>query len=328
MIDSKIKSFIKTTLTPSFFLFFGIALAIWYLNRLSGEYQTIVEVPFTVTGRADSMFLDGESSYIARCNIVTKGHKQLYYKIMGFPTIELTTSELTIKPDRDIRQLLHIDAETLSRALASHMKSDDILLGVIDSSIRVEGYKYSEKEVDITADISLNLKGRYMQVGQVALSPSKIVIYGDSSVIDSIKTVYTKPIEINNPNEALNGYIALNSNKDYLFDNEEIAYKVDVEQYSEHSFEAEVEVLSDATSSYEIIPSKVKVKCNIARSFFRDFDPNYIYVYVSKGDSISVKQSDGDYAGNDKYRVNYRHSLNGVEIIDISPRYVTVLKRR
>lgn len=328
MIGSRIKAVAKATLTPTFFIFFGIALAIWYLNRLSNEYQTVVDVPFTITGRVDSMFLDGESSYIARCNIVAKGQKQLYYKLMGFPAIKLSTSEVTIKPDGAIKQFLHIDTESLERALGSHMKSGDILTGVIDSSIKIEGYRYSEKRVDITADVSLNLKGRYMQIGETALSPSKITIYGDSSVIDTVSTVYTKHIDIDNPNEALNGYVTLRDSRDYLFENIDIAYKLDVEQYSEHSFEAEIEVMSDRAGNYEIIPSKVKVKCNIAKSFYKDFDPNYIYIYVEKGDSTSIKHNGGNYAGGDKYRVDYRHSLNGVDIIDITPKYVTVLNSK
>lgn len=328
MLLKRVYNYIMKSLSPSFLIFLAIAFVIWSFNRLGGEFTGVSEIPISISGRVDSIFFDPGREYQVRCNITSKGFSHLLSYLQGAPaSTVIPAAELNLSKHPSQSGYYNVDVKSLENALASRF-SGGTFISIADSNIAIAGACYSEKRVEIRANTQINLGGLYMQVGKARLEPETAIIYGQKAVIDTVDYLVTEQIVVNNPYNDIEGRIAISNDELYSIHPQFVDFSIDVEQYAEVNFEASVEVFASedsvATSSYKLMPAKVKVKCNVTRSLYQDFSWDNIVLYVD----LSEKVNGGDgYAGRDRYRVGVLSSIVGVEVVDISPKYITVLKR-
>ncbi len=328
-MKSRIYEYLKRGLNPSFLIFLFVSLVIWSLNRLSNDFQGATQLPITIGERKDSLFFDTDKEYAINCITRVNGYQRLINQITGYKPLRVDAAELTITADTVQSGYYFVDIASLEKAVSLKLK-DETLISISDNILKIKGESYSEKRVPIRADISLELDGKYMLLGQPHLVPSQVTIYGSSSHIDTITSVVTEPIVIDNPHSSISAKVNLKSNDLYHLGVSRVAYDIDLEQFVQQQFQAKLSLLNGtnfiSSSSYTVIPSTVNIKCNIARSYHNDFTPEDIILYANITPS-DTKQPQAGTAGNDIYRVELYTEIEGVEVVDIEPKYVTILKR-
>lgn len=315
---------------PQFIIFLLIAFGMWNLNRLNSVYVNDIEVPVTIDGTQNpNSNKKDNNKFNVVCKVRGNGYTILLMHLFPrFKAVEISAADVKMVPSQDSTYYT-INIISLEKAISQKLATVE-LQAILNNDIKIDAVNYAEKNVPIEANLSLNVKGQYMQVGNSILTPAYVTIKGKAETVKNITKVSTEPIIITSDDTEPAGTIKLQKIPDIIYSVKSVSYAIDIEQYTEVIIDANVSVRVDSIKSvnpneYTILPQKVKAVVNVAESKYKDFDQSKVDLYVDFNPNSEVKGST-DYLGNNKFKVKIDGLPIGIEKVIISPAYVTILK--
>lgn len=246
-----------------FFLVFSSA--IWYLNKLSGDYVIDLKLPVKVTYTDTDKILVDEGETYLKVQVKTKGYTILRYK---FKTA-LNPVQIDIASYRLFRQSGSGDRYYV---LSNFLKSN--LATQLPSNIKIENinpdtlfFRFSSsysKIVPIVASTKLSFEDQYMQVGHILISPNRVKISGPESVIRNVKYVKTELISGELLNESISGTTGLEAHPNILMSTKDVRYTVDVAKYAESTIRLPIKMSGVDSNSVLLIPSVAELTYRVA----------------------------------------------------------------
>lgn len=220
-----------------------LAFVIWSVHKLSDNYSYFFQ--FGVTAKSSLGGKEPEALSENKLNIRarTSGFYILQYKFGKAEPF------LTISPEN--RAFRKVPRQTGSyyiltsevRDLISSATGDKLMIETLGTDTLFFKFKgVSQKTVPVGVRSSITYKDQYMKTGDIRLNPSFVTLYGESSVIDKIDTLYTKLIRVEKAESNLNGVIKLEGVTGSSISHDEVLYSVNVERYVEKEITIPVKV--------------------------------------------------------------------------------------
>lgn len=318
-----VKKFISLFKDPLLLVFIVIAAVMWYLNHLNATFMNDVTVPIRVRGMSGVDRSDSDGAFDVVCRVRGNGYTLMLMNLFPrYAAMELSASDLSVSSDPYDSVYYNVNLSSLERAISSQIK-DVELVGVLNNEVRVRADRYAEKTVEVRPRIRFDRQGQYMQLGPVVLEPSSVVVKGAVRDVAAVDYVETMPVTVGVDRHDYVGMVELRRPAGVEMSVSEVKYNVDIDRFTEYSVVKKVEVRG-ADGDFVVLPSSVTVKCNVAVSRIEGIRDNGPVVYVDYG-SGDLK-GDDSYIGNDRYIVKVDGLIDGMGEVDISPRYVTVLR--
>lgn len=317
------KKFISFFKDPLLVVFIVIAAVMWYLNHLNATFMSDVTVPIKVRGMSGVDRSDSDGTFDVVCQVRGNGYTLMLMNLFPrYAAMELSASDLSVSYDPFDSAYYEVNLRSLERAISSQIK-DVELVGVLNNEVRVRADRYAEKTVEIKPRIRFDRQGQYMQFGPVVLDPSTVVVKGPVRDVAAVDYVETLPVTVGVDRHDYVGIIELRRPAGVEMSVSDVRYNVDIDRFTEYSMVKKVEVRG-AKGNFVVLPSSVTVKCNVAVSRIDRVGDNEPVVYVDYGGKDP--KGDDSYIGDDKYIVRIDGLMDGMGDVDISPRYVTVLR--
>ncbi len=297
----------------------------WYLNRLNATYINEIIVPVRIEGVYASGERFSNEYFNVECRVRGNGYAILLGRL--FPrakSITLSAGDVVITR-REGDTFYNINIGSLERAIASRLKGLE-LLSVLDNAVRVDAVNYAEKMLPVVPDITLNLRGQYMQVGKTVIEPCSVLMKGDAAVLERLNAVYTQEKSIKSLRNDLVGIIDLVPVESVSSSVKNVRYEIQVEQYTEVRFTKPVEVVdarknNGEATGFTVIPASVTVIFNVAKNYYNDFKKENVGFFVEyDGDSPEVPGREHEY------EVKVKGLSPGVQIVSVEPAYVAVFE--
>ena len=318
----KIWIVIRKYVNTQFLVFLMIAVALWYMNKLSAIYTDQIKIPVNIIGADPTIETDNNSYFNLTLKVKASGFALLQNRLFPYPSkIDIPLGDLTWNKKED-GGYYHIHIPSLEKALALRLNNAFDLLSITDTEVTAYIDKYTSKTVPVKPNIILDLKGQYMQVGDVFVQPSELTISGKESDLNEIEALTTKPKIIRSSGRDAVGVLDIEQEEGVVIPEKSIRYKIELEPYTEQTCVLPVQVfvsgdsLPSVTDEFTIIPDSVRIVCNVSKSNFNKFSVRDIIAGVE----YRPYQKDNKY----EVHVDIRHK--GVDLISIKPVYVTVLK--
>lgn len=313
---------------PLFLLFVAIALAAWYLNRLNNTYQQDIHLPIYIEGIKNPTLSAGNDYFNLYCRVRAKGYDFLLYKLL--PKSKMVTIPISeILSASSTSENPTINMSMLETAVSDRLKSIE-LIKLHETNLKIANIAYSEKYVKIASDIKLKIQGGYMQIGEVKFDPCSVLVRGNERYIENIDSVFTYKKVITTPFNTLSDEIGLQKQDGVSYSPEIVEYHIIVDRFTEHKISAPPKIITTDSlteiSEYTIIPSKIDLCFNVAQSINQLFSANSFELYIDY-DSSQKAIEEGNYIGNNLYKVKVRNLPLEVTLRYIEPSYVTVLKQ-
>jgi len=318
-----VKKFISLFKDPLLLVFIIIAAVMWYLNHLNATFMNDVTVPIRVRGMSGVDRSDSDGTFNVVCRVRGNGYTLMLMNLFPrYAAMEISASDMSVSSDPSDSAYYNVNLSSLERVIASQIK-DVELVGVLNNEVRVRADRYAEKNVEIKSRIRFDRQGQYMQLGPVVLEPSSVVVKGAVRDVAAIDYIETMPVTVGEDRHDYVGMVELRRPAGVEMSVSEVKYNVDIDRFTEYSVVKKVEVRG-ADGDFVVLPSSVTVKCNVAVSRIDGIRDNGPVVYVDYGGTDP--KDDDSYIGNDRYIVKIDGLTDGMGEVDISPRYVTVLR--
>ena len=262
----------------TFLIFLVISTAAWFLVKLSENYVTqttfrlqLEEVP------ADKWVSSDEQSVKMSLNI--DGFHTLRYKMIRdrFVTIPLDEVSYRLENNNTYSFSSQYVAEKVADKLG--INASDITMN--DAKIYFTMDALKSKVVPIVLQSDVTTARQYGIYGIPMLDPSSVTIYGPQEVIDTIKTVRTEPLIMNNVSQNFSATLPLDLLGGQIHsDVKEVKAEVQVEKYTELDVEVPIKV-SDSLKM-RFFPETMSVKCLVAMRDYASISPESFSVAVDE----------------------------------------------
>ena len=262
----------------TFLIFLVISTAAWFLVKLSEDYVTqttfrlqLKEMP------ADKWISSDEQSVKMSLNI--DGFHTLRYKMIRDRFVSIPLNEVSYRLENG--NIYSFSSQYVAERVAEKLGINASDITMNDAKIYFTMEVLKSKVVPIVLHSDITTARQYDIYGIPMLDPSSVTIYGPQEVIDTIKTVRTEPLTMNNVSQTFSAIVPLDLLEGKLHSNvKEVKAEVQVEKYTE----MDIEVPIQATDSLKLrfFPETMSVKCLVAMRDYASITPESFKVAVDK----------------------------------------------
>jgi hypothetical protein len=262
----------------TFLIFLVISTAAWFLVKLSENYVTqttfrlqLEEMP------ADKWVSSDEQSVKMSLNI--DGFHTLRYKMIRDRFVSIPLNEVSFRLENG--NIYSFSSQYVAEKVAEKLGINASDITMNDAKIYFTMEVLKSKVVLVVLHSDITTARQYDIYGIPMLDPSSVTIYGPQEVIDTIKTVRTKPLTMNNVSQTFSAIVPLDLLEGKLHSNvKEVKAEVQVEKYTE----MDIEVPIQATDSLKLrfFPEMMSVKCLVAMRDYASITSESFKVAVDK----------------------------------------------
>jgi hypothetical protein len=272
-------------------IFLLISSAIWFVNKLSYDYQSNVDVELhIVSSNAQELVSCGQQQNL-RCLARAKGYDFLWHKIFANPIVRIDISHYNFSTATLGMYGLH--TQHVQPLVANMLGEEFEIIDLHTDTINFCIDALSSKKVPIRPNITISCALQHIQCGSIEFAPDSVIINGAQRDIEGVDYVETIPVVLNNVNCNVSTSIplALPEFNRYVLANKEIMLRLNVIRYTENRQTLQIVCKNKPTNvNIDFFPSNVDVSFYYAIEYSRifvDIRPQLVVDYADISNSMS-----------------------------------------
>lgn len=249
----------------SFFLL--LAFIFWYLNSLGKDADYDIKYPVRYINLPEERVLADDLP--ARLDLYLKGpgYSILKLRLSGNRSpVMLDVSTINYRRVPGSRTLsYYIITSGLISKLKNQLRTECEITSIKPDTLFFSFDRIISKQVQVLPDIEVITEKQYLVKGDILAYPDTIVITGPKRILDTVKTIKTRPRKLKGVNETIIKSFALVTPEECTVSAKKVILTIPVEQFTEAEINVPVKILNCPDSiSVKIFPDIVSVKCLVA----------------------------------------------------------------
>ncbi len=281
------KPWIKRGPLKTFSFFLGFSAMIWVVTQFSKDYTEVLEMPIVYTNLPKDKILVGDTPKTLDIRIRDRGFYIAWNRMFPQEII------IDISDAREEGKSLVYDLELQKTAILSQLDLEYENVVFLQKNIKISFEQLTIKKVAVIASIDLSFAVGYSALKEIELQPDSIRVSGAASIMDTLKTIKTKPLKIKNISNDIKGKVKLetsNLKQVSLYQNE-VNYSIRTEKFTEGKVEIPIKLLNVPEGTNVVIfPKNVVIYYQVSLKDFEKIDSSSFLVAV---DFKNAKDSDG-----------------------------------
>ena len=262
----------------TFLIFLVISTAAWFLVKLSENYVTQTTFRLQMEEvQADKWISSDEQSVKMSLNI--DGFHTLRYKMIRDRVVTIPLNEVSYRLENG--NTYSFSSQYVAEKVAEKLNINASDITINDAKIYFTLDALKSKVVPVVLQSNVTTARQYDIYGIPTLDPSSVTVYGPQEVIDTIKTVRTEPLIMNNVSQNFNVTLPLDLLGGRIHSNvKEVKAEVQVEKFTE--MDVEVPIKMTDSLKMRFFPETMTVKCLVAMRDYASITPENFAVAVDK----------------------------------------------
>ena len=262
----------------TFLVFLVISTAAWFLVKLSENYVTQTTFRLQMEEvQADKWISSDEQSVKMSLNI--DGFHTLRYKMIRDRVVTIPLNEVSYRLENG--NTYSFSSQYVAEKVAEKLNINASDITMNDAKIYFTLDALKSKVVPVVLQSNVTTARQYDIYGIPTLDPSSVTVYGPQEVIDTIKTVRTEPLVMNNVSQNFNVTLPLDLLGGRIHSNvKEVKAEVQVEKFTE--MDVEVPIKMTDSLKMRFFPETMTVKCLVAMRDYASITPENFAVAVDK----------------------------------------------
>ncbi len=267
------KGLFKQRKANVFSLFLLLSLLLWSLIKLSQPYHTNMAFNVTYKNIPQDRTLLGEPVKQVDVNLNGNGFRLLNYAFFT-PTLVVDLDKAkTVKDD-----LFYINTNQDLSLIQRQFPNEIKLVSIKPDSLFMRLGVNKEKKLITTLDLELQFKKGYNLEEKITLEPNVISVRGREDLIDSLKSLHTEKIVLNEVDADFSETVKLliKERFDELnFSHTEVKVSGKVGKFTEGIMEVPIEVVNlPEDVVIKLFPNKLEVLYVVSLSKFKEIGPD------------------------------------------------------
>ncbi|WP_340198453.1 CdaR family protein [Ascidiimonas sp. W6] len=250
---------VKRRKLSEFILFFGITFILWFFIKLSESHNAILNFDIAYVSVPDDKLILGNPTASIDVSIKAGGYAIIRHRIFK-RTLKLDVSRAENKDGVYV-----LNTQYLEAAVKEQLDKDVSFQNLQMGFIAIELGKNSEKKVPITPNLTVLFERDFDLYGDFEINPDSITVSGPENVVDTLSSLETEKIVLNDVNTDFSVEAALvisEALEPVQLSAQTIQIKGKVVRYTEKILEVPIIINNKPDQvSIRLFPDKVNVKC-------------------------------------------------------------------
>lgn len=314
LLNKKIVAFLICILIASF---------LWIINALNRTYTKTIAVPVKFINLPKNKALSSELPKFIQADVKASGAKLLF---IDFKKHE---KEIIIDLNNLSSKQLKLNNLAINTALSignlSKLFNTEIeLIKVKPDSIYFSFGRSYQKIVPVIADLQIDFDTLYNYGDKVKISPSSLILYGDSLLLSSIDEVKTEKIILNNLNKTINQKATIVLPEEFEerigISQKEVSLDINVDKFTELNLDVPVETIN-VPKGFELktFPDKINIHIKVGLLEYDSLRTEQFRVIVDYKEIVKNKN---------KLPIKIDLQPDNIKIIKIIPQKVEFLIKK
>lgn len=254
----------------TFFGFLLLAAGFWLMQNLQQEYEVEMTIPIKYRNIPPEVAFTSTPPEHVTIRVKDKGSVLLNYALWGsFMPLDVNLKELPLNKTR----FIPADRKKIESDIQKQLIASTSLTYTEPTSIDLSYGKLKEKEIPVSFNGLIETRSGFQIVGDIDISPSKVMMFANQATIDSVKVIQTEFKQISRLDKSISISVKLQKPEGASLDPEMIILTVPVEEFTEKTLVVPI-LCSDLPGVYELktFPSSVNVSCNVSTLRFKELE--------------------------------------------------------
>ncbi len=310
LLARKLKSFLYAKDVLSFLLFVALSAGFWFVNALDKTRDITIEIPIQYTNiPAEIAFTNNLPSHIS-VDIRDEG-----IHLFAYANERLKPLKLEFNEKFDDKGEMTIHATQLYKQLQTYLLTTTKINGIKPDSILIKYEKLFVKKLPVKLNGKIETEHQYMLSNTLDIKPSYINVYGPKNVLDSLREIFTEPVEIDKLNDTTAIKVKLKKHDFVKYSSNEVNVTFFVEMFTEKTVEIPVNTINFPVHlKARTFPAIVKATFNIGISHFKKYKTTDFQIVIDYND---IKQN-----LDSKYKLKILNNKSYINNIRLAPQEV------
>jgi hypothetical protein len=296
-------------------IFVLLSTVFWLLSALSENYSTTIRYPVKFTNLPKKSVLINELPDKVDLKVEAHGFTLLRYKISrSIIPLNINVKNYTLLKVPESESRYFLLSRYTQQKITNQLRDDIKVIEIQPDSFIFEFTEIIRKQVVIKPSVKYDLQRQYL-VKEVKCEPDSMLVSGPKYLIDTLRYLETKAMNLGNLDHSIKRNVALKSIDRISSGEKRVQLSLEIEKYTQTSFQIPVEVVN-APDEYnlKLFPEQVSVSFLVALSDFEKVKPYHFKLIAKYEDSSSriVKKTP-------KLKVELKKYPSFVSSIDIYP---------
>jgi len=311
-------AFKKKALVFSFFLVLSIIF--WLMNALSKNYTTEIKYPVRYRNFPMNKTLIGELPNFFELKVSAHGYTLLRHKLSSryIPLVfSVNSFSLNHYPEKD-SSFYYLETRYLNDYISKQLSSEFKIINIEPDTIVFPFAEVISKKVPVVSGLVYKLSPQLVLKSQPDISPDSVLVSGPDYIIDTLKSVYTKTVDVGLIDKSIQESTSLRKMKHIKVDIENVSVTLDVEKFTEKDIVVPLKMVNTPDSlNIKLFPHNIEVSCLVGLSNFEKLDP---YMFKATVDYNEIDAKDVE-----RLTINLQTQVDFVKSVKFSPKTVEYL---
>lgn len=269
-----------------------IATSFWLLIKLSEVYNVNYDLNIKYQNPPSELRLTKVFDTTLNLNLTARGFAVLQMNLFeDMENLEIDLNNYSVENRGDNEYAIY--TSELTENLAEMTGIDEDKIHFSKPVVTFEMEKTGERSVPVIPDYSINFASQYDFYGKVNSIPEFVTVFGPKNIIDSIQSVYTEKLVLNDVKANVAANVGLiNPNSELIsFLDGEVLVNFEVEKFTESEMTVKIN-LNNLEYRVQTFPSQVKVYYTVSLKDFNKVQSHQFNIQpvVDNVDVLHVKK--------------------------------------
>jgi hypothetical protein len=284
VIGSFFKSVSKNKKLNTYIIFFFISFAFWFLTMLSKTHETTFLIPIKYINYPADLVEVVEPTDFIQIRVKATGISIISFHLFNYNSLILNYLLANSQPITNGKSLFWI--MNSKRKEVAHILSSSIeIMDITPERLIVPFSNKIKKEVPVILNSAINLKQAYWLANDVKLNPSSVIVYGEQELLDSISSITTDFLMLNNLDKDQVYEIPLTFPNGLKCKTNSVLVEINVESFIEEVITQKVEIRNlEEGYSMKLFPGYVSVNLRLPKDKYQLLKTNFLRLYIDASD--------------------------------------------
>ena len=314
LYSKRIRTFFSSKDVFIFLFFLLLSFLFWYMFNLRRVYE--VTVPITITYINTPVEKINEAALPRDIQITVKdqGFYLLSYKINKIKPIVIDLR----KDAEEHKKSLYISNLSLRSKIKDKLRHSTEIIKIHPEEIDIPIVKKTHKTLPVKFAGKITFAQQYNLSGNISIEPSKINVFGEKEVLDTMQVVYTEAIFFKNLKDTLNQNIKLKNIAGLEYSVEKVNIHIPVDKFTEKTLEIPIIGKNlPKNMGIRFFPSSVNVTFFVTFNKFNSINGNHFEAVIDYNNILKNKsgRQKPEIKINNPFIFNVRTSPSEVEFL-------------
>ncbi len=213
-----------------------LAFIIWSIHKLSENYTVYMQYRVTAEAGIEGRSSEAESENLLIVRGKATGFYILQHRFTSSESgVRVSAERRLFRKREGVKDGFYVLVKDLNDKLTQSFGNTVFVESFATDTLYFKFPGQTNKKVPVKTSFIINFASQYTLASKPQITPDSITIYGESSILSRIDSVFTKPVKHDNLSAPLEGMVQISPVEGVRFSQPDVRFSLDVVRYVEKS---------------------------------------------------------------------------------------------